>query len=493
MRRVAAVALALLSPACDRVFDLTAAPDAASFPVTGRLRVRYAVNDAAFMPVLHENAYPAGTVTMSVTLDDGSAPAVSYDDATGTFAFATSREGQPYRLHVATATYAIDHDESVPHLELLDRTVGRPDRVPVTMATNVAFQLGAAIGFPYVTSTGLWTITYVPVGNSANATLDWATAGSLGGPLGLLDASANDRLYWTELTAYPAGSATPTHYAIDAFAETAITQTDGGTTVVAGALTPRAHELCGHLVLQRAEEAARIASRDAGPFFNSGADWWIYAVPSRAALFNAGTLVLAQTSDGTTNSLDVAPTFTNPYPGTELLASSGVVFNREYRVGTALPMYANTSTREWVPLTAGASCTANLAVFQYGAALPLAPRLAGQPLDTDDQAITLGDADPEVSWERRDGEPVDLATVQVLELTTTPDGTQTTVVNVGLISLRGTHTTLPRAWFQPGKTYFVKTDNRVGYPDIAAGDRDTLSYPYILATNWSRTFTIATP
>ena len=90
------------------------------------------------MPLLVETPYPSGSLEMTVRLDDGATPTVTYNDD-GSFSFPLDTPGQTYKLAIEQAGAIQELQHTATRITLVERLAGRPDRVPVTQPTTINF------------------------------------------------------------------------------------------------------------------------------------------------------------------------------------------------------------------------------------------------------------------------------------------------------------------------------------------------------------------
>jgi hypothetical protein len=261
--------------------------------------------------------------------------------------------------------------------------------------------------------------------------------------------------------------------------------------VNAPAFSSVGRESCAHIKAPRGLELTRVGTVAEGPFEFSGTDWAIVAMPSRDQAGLVGFLNLAQPQDTTATDFDWPMIdFHNPYPGTQLALTSGVLYRRTFQPPTAttsIPL--DIGTRGWAPLTTGPTCATNFAAVLGGNAIPQTIELAGQRLDVDDRLIALTPADPVVDWKFGANESADATALQLFEVTLAAG-----VPKLDLVLRIQTATTsvrIDRALLTPNKRYLIRLDTDSGLPNAAVGDFGVLTYPFAHATNWSHSFQIA--
>jgi len=473
---------------CDRVLGLhqlapppDGPPDAPPppFAVSGLYHQMYATNDPTGSPIAIDRRYAASEISMNVTLDDGTTPIVTYN-ADGTFAFGLATQGQSYRLRVVDDLGAVEYQLALPEIELVTRAAGRPNRTPVTNPTTLAINYGAATGNFVVDSTGLWTHT--GAGSTATVSFNYAAAVSESGALGLLDATAeNDRVFFDDFVGYPTPA--PTYSAIGAYAVAKVTAVNGGSVPVDGTLAPLPQNLCSHIVADDGADYTRLAVASLVQYTTAGADWYVFAVPSQTETGTAGALPIAVEGYVTPTDVNVQPTFGNPFPGTELLASEGAAGGRTVSPTGQTAFTVYDGTRTYAPIAASGNCAANSAVLEATLGMPGGPAIDGTPLTADGQIVTIDPRTPlALTWSLRAGGPVDYYSVAVAEVTSPTTATQETIVTLQPSAV------LDPALFQDGHDYMLQLSTHVGVPNFASGDTKTLAYPAQVATVWSVPF-----
>jgi len=482
MRLVAVMQLLALA-GCDRVLGLhtlapmpDGAPDAPPLPfsVTGLYHQMYATNDSTGTPTVVDRYYATSEISMNVTLDDGTTPAVIYN-ADGTFSFGLETQGQSYRLRVVNDNGAVEYQLDLPEIELVTRAAGRPNRTPVMNPTTLSLSYGAAAGNFVVDSTGLWTHT--GAGNVASLTFNYANATSQSGALGLLDATTeNDRVFFDDFVGYP--TTAPTYSAIGAYAVAKATLVNGGNAAVAGTLMPLAASSCAHIVGADGVDYNRLVAASLVPYTSATSDWYVFAVPSPTMTGTQGALPVAVEGYNPPVDLNVAPTFGNPFPGTQLLASEGVGGTRTVSPTGQTPFPIADGTRTFAPITG--TCPAASTILEATLGLPGGPAIDGNALTSDGQVVTIDPRTPlALTWSLRAPGPVDYYTVTVSQ-----------VMSPGLVTLETIVTLQPSAVLDPalfidGHDYMLGLGTHVGVPNFASGDTKTLTYPAQTASVWS--------
>jgi hypothetical protein len=481
MRWGSAAALFALVPACGSPTAITpdaaidAAVDAPSFDVTGHAIVRDAINDALHQPTVVE--LPWHSITASVELADGSTPPVTIA-ADGTFSFPRTAADQPYRLTVVTDNGApVEYQLAAPHVEIAGRIAGHYDRTPPTAGTLLQVSLPGAPGggASNVQTTGLWTQTQRSSGGNDNFTIDWTAAGSLSGTLGMLDASKQDRAYFTILDA--GGTATPQYTRITNVCSADLTLTAGATTPATCALAAQPQDHCAHLAVHVVTEMNRLVTALAGgPSYPIvGYQWLIQAIPV-ASFGPVAGLTLATQSGNILPATDLdrdQTTFGNPFPGHSLALVMSVVRARTIALPSTTGVNLNAATTVWTTLAPDCSTTSDLgSVIAY----PSLPTLDGVRLDNDGLTVALDRTrDHELAWSVAASGSVDYWLARVWAVVNVANTTQ--------LQLRRTwvtldpHVSIDPAVFEANTTYVVETISVLAFLNAAAGDFRTVGFP----------------
>jgi len=428
--------------------------------VTGSYRQVYATNDSSFMPTVVDQAIAPANLT--VTLADGSRPAVTVA-ADGTFSFTRASDTQVYMIDTS-----IEYQSDAAHVEIGDVGLGRPGRTPVAPATQVSIQFTTPPqGTNSLASTGLWATLDTSSSNNPFV-VDWSTASTLSGPLALLDAAEDDRLYMLQY------KTTNNVETIGAFSANAVTMTNGATTTLTNiALTSTPPDSCRHLVapLGAAETRLAAAAPKGSPFWQ----WTIIAaaapdrVPVLSGIVLAGTAQITPASD-----VDIQGSFANPFAGSQpfAIAAVGRVYNLAMN-GVPGPSVA-TAFYSTSPFSAGTMCSEQTATLANAIELPGEISIGGTAVTADDQKITLDVTSPlQVTWAIAAPGVAGTYGVQLFELTN--DGMKTTLT--GLRTYRTPHRSLVIApgMLARGHTYVFAVASTTGYPMEASGDFLTLS------------------
>lgn len=433
---------------------------AASFSFTGHATVRQLANDPAHLPAVIEG--PFQTLAITAHLDDGTSMPIT-PAADGSFTLTTP--APIARLEVANDVNATtDYELGAPMLDLAVRQGSRYDRVVPAPSTALAFTItSAASGNVRIVSTGVWTQSPKLPSASTTFNFDWSTAP------GLLDAAANDRVYYTVET-----SVGSTQYlALTSMCSADVTMVQGMTTPVACTAAPVTQDQCTHIVAHVVDEATRVAAA-AGPAFTTIAwDWTVAALP--AETFGAISPIVVAHSNATTEpsaDVDRMVTYAQPFPGHSTTVAMTYARTRSYAMGQLMPMQLRVATTHWVKPAADCTTPAELTGT---VALATTPVLDGVTLDSDGLALAFDAAHPHVvSWGIASG-AADHWLVRVEHVIDNAGTTDTEVTHSYLTA--GTSITLDPAIFTPGQHYLINIQGAQFFPGAAAGDLRTIGYP----------------
>jgi len=371
-----------------------------------------------------------------------------------------------------------------PHLELAPDLAGRVDRAELTKQTTLAFaQTPALSGQVTVASTGVWTETITGASGSSSS-INWLMARSLSGKLGLLDANKFDRVYYLLFGPVLGYSA------ITAYASYDVTLVENTQLTASGTLTSVTNRnLCVNVAHQGMTEIDRM--KMVHPSTTAGAhSWQLQAVPGRDITPNFGFMLAVGTAMTPTNAA-TAMRYINPYPGTTVLASQYV--SGKVSIGYMTNSGTDFLLDAFVALPADptdASC-ATEALLHTTAALQGDITVAGTAVDAADKPITLPANAPNiiVTWTAKVAGPAHDYTVLLHELS--DDGVGgTTRESRGVFDTSEPRVMIPASLLQSGHEYVLQFWTLLGYPNAAAGDYTTLTYPFEYTTSYSQTFRI---
>ena len=482
---------------CDVVFGLdhlepgqAARPDAAEPRVHGRLWERYVTNGSDLSPLVLERTYPATSVALSVTLDDGTDAPVTYHDD-GTFELTRDRDDQPYRLVITVDGLPNEYQLDAPELAIPQIVAGRPDAAPLgksLLQFSYAPQV-VDLKAAQVASTGVYSLTntgaYGPV-----VTMDWRTAApTANARLGMLDASKNDRVYVLESRVDRISHPPLAYQVITAVTSAAVTQVVGQS-ILLPQPTPVVHDDCATLNAPNASVASRLQTAVGRSYPYVGGDWYVFAAPAPEQLGVTAPVVLASAGQIPPVDSTVTASFHDPFPGWPLLAQAGALGGFDAQLpDTSTPLRFYDAIRRYrtVPHDT-AAC--DLPAQDMPATIAIAGdfELAGSPLDVDGSVLALPDADVELTWRAVAAGDVHYTSVLLEELIPV-DGFTTSIAR-RWITTAGDRVLIERALFVPGKTYVIAVTFHTGRPNAATGDWTPSGDTIEFATTWSHYFVV---
>ena len=490
MYPVTAFGLALLAAGCDQVLGLNVR---AANVVTGTYKQKYVSNDELFAPRLGEQIFAPGFVAFTVTLDDDSRPSVEYLPD-GTFSFETVMPGQAYRLVVTAETIRSEFQHTAQHLTLASLAAGRPVRRPV-VETRLKFpypSVPTATSAARIVSTGIYTSTetnlYGPL-----VTFDWRLAlPANGAALGLLDAAQNDRVYAieyvTDSTTLPSA---PPYSTIRSVSSASVTLGGPGTAELPMPM-PIIRDTCARLIAPNAAEHMRITSALPRPYVQSSGDWSLFMAPAPTVVGIRGAVWVAVSQHSPVESLDVAPTFHDPFVGMTLIAEASAAASFAVSLPSTTPLQLSNITHVYMPAQRGdpAACSPAPTTLSATVGIPGALTLEDVPLDTDGRVFELDlTRDLRVGWSLAAPGPVDHYSLRLHELVVV-NGATTNVLRTSAQIAGQSFALLDSSLLIPGHTYVIAIIANLGRPAAATGDFETLAMPFESATTWSHYFEV---
>jgi hypothetical protein len=470
------------SPSLPPSGDAPLAVDAPSGPlVSGRLFELVAQNTAAFQAELGTQPYAEGRVAMTAVLLDSGAilhPAVAGD---GLFAFPRATADERYQVTFTIDGSGVPHtfESSAASLTLDRLQIGREDRVPVPVNTNVTLQLtgfGSADELD-VDSTGLWTETQrtPTIGSgSATATFDWSSQSSLFGPVGLLDASRGDELVAVELGNILLHEPASPYASLQGAAVLQPTLVGGGSQTLTGAMSSlplRCTTLTVSPVELAAQLVAALGSNAGSAAYGTPTDAWHVLAGQGSGTGAGGALQLARfTETGTLTDATNAIQFADPF-GAQLLAE-GTVSAPRTDLGSAFSGDASAV----VPITGTGCPAASQTVVPGGMPMSSPPRVATRPDANGRVAVT---------WDPAGSGSADEWIVDMFDVTDPP-----ALTPVAAIVTATPGTSFDASLCTPGRSYMLELVTVAGVPDAGAGDFTQLVYPFTEAVTWSAPFQI---
>jgi hypothetical protein len=308
----------------------------------------------------------------------------------------------------------------------------------------------------------MWSRTQVFGFN--NYALDWSTVQGPGGPIGMLDGSAHDELYYAHYIT--SGSLVY----LDAYARTATQLLAGGVMdVPLAGVTTLTPNKCIHVTAAGTAELARLDALVPGT--GGGFLFWAaYASPDPEF---AGLIALPLAYVGyITTDIDELAMYANPYPGHEVDVEvvDDVMDNAAgYEVASAVPAPADCSAAIDVPV----------AVVAIPHDVTVGTTLI--PNTNDVHPVLDLTAPVPISWQLTAGTS-DLQFVKLQEYVN-----YVWVDRIAITTTRA-QTTIDPGQLVPGHSYRLVVNTLLGYPMAASGDFSTFTHATTRATYVSPTF-----
>ncbi|MDB4957803.1 MAG: hypothetical protein JWO36_5372 [Myxococcales bacterium] len=461
--------------------------DAATYPVTGKYVLREVTNDSQHTPMITE--VPVRSLALSVTLADGSSPHVDVQPD-GTFSFSRAASDQPYRLRVvADGAKPVEYQLAAPHVDIAPPLWGRYDRTAVPANTVMSVTAtGASSGTSVIVTTGLWTQTVRTNGNNGAFTLDWRTAGSLSGPIGLLDAAKSDRTY---VVTYDSGGTNPPYTRITTACSADVSLTPGATTPASCTIAPVAQNRCIHVAAHVATELSRIAAATAGTFtYPTNAFNWIAMAAPTPSLGPGGAPWLAY--DGGTPTTDIDRNMTlvgNPFPGHDVSIEMTVARARSLTLPGATATSLAIYTQHYVKPAPDCATTTDLSGV---IAFPSLPALDGFVLGNDLFSLELDRSQlHDLTWSVASPGAVTYWVVQLHAVTNVGGATALDYRYAWVAT--DPHVTIDPALLESNTSYVVYVIASTVFVNPAQGDFRTIDYPakpYATGANVSGMFRV---
>jgi len=478
---------------CDALFGLDsidtpidAPPDTpnARITVTGHATRRWASQGLANVLVIDLVPFPTASPFV-IRLADGSVAEHTWDATTGTFTF-ESGEGERYSIAFQGTGGWADYQLATPAVEIDELLLGHPTSTAPMAAATVEW-VTSTTTIPAnelrVATMGVWSVT--TMGASATPgryVVTWPNAGFYSAQQpAVLSASAFDSL-WILHYAPSAVGVVPSSRVLDSHVSfgNVSTNTNSATTFN-GNLGSLARPLCSDIHWNHTPDIQRMTQRH--PTYSpssANGDTRISAVARPDVLGYRIPYELGLVSGGNTNSSFVFQ-YGNPFGYDVVMLDNAFVSRSVPNIGTL-----SVNVQYFEVIQPSTNCVRH--DIQTGAPIPYAPTLDGAPLV---DGIVIGS----------DG-------VEQLELKWSIDPADTFVVTqislieqmaIGPRIVRNYLTTDNRVFLHPSDIK-ANTQYRLNiipntkhYPDAAAGDLRTRSYPFSLGLMSTGFFTISKP
>jgi hypothetical protein len=446
------LACATLLAGCDIVFSVDEVAPAAGHPVqvTGALHRRVIENDPSDVPVV-SGLVPPTLVTADVAFADGTKQDLAFG-ADGEFTFTSPDASEPYTITLRSPlTEVISYQLRSPSLQLVERVAGRGDRQPVPPSTlvHVTFPSDTPPGgstYLELESTGIWTRRFM-ASATVSQPFDWGMASSLGGPIGMLE-SGPDAMFFIELSGSTSTFFGLTRYGI---------QHQPG--LVAGVdnampfdLVSTVPDKCASITVDQQAEIKRLQALDPA---GVQVGWYVFMAPAVELLTEIGFPIALRNLGAEPSPFSETLMFENPFEGLSPFAMFEVATLGAAPVRTAVAVPLD-GTCAQVPLPTAVVKIAH--EFTVG----------GTQLTTAGQSV-----------------PIDRSKLVPIGFTPTEtgdahyyiilirDATSSAVLRARIVS------TEPRVLVDPdlllpARSYTIAVQVRIGLPNAANGDFETV-------------------
>ncbi len=486
-------------------------PDAGGTAVHGAITSIETVNDGSGNPVGAVMPPDTSLVALTVTHADGTSASVALG-SDGTFAFDVAALGDPYRLTVAVQGEATDdYESSSPELAIRLIGAGHIPRAPVNtgISINTTFTNWVDGDVAVLATTGLWAarsqeFVTTPFGSATEPWQFqwlWQDVPSLSGPLGLLDASQNDRLFVTEW--HEKAVPEPYESITASFGSDGVTMTDGSDIDLPSMAIAPIAQRCAKVIAPRRSELARVTAALPDSYVDS-TEGWTLEIAAGSGIGAVGAQGVADGTqisgiDGSGTDANVLASFGDPFGGSTMLLSLVADQTRAIAVGSDdQPAFLAVGTESIVelPVPDVGSCGASAAVAQATptvaiASIPVATGTSPVTLGSDDAVVAVAaGSDVAVSWTLAAAGSADEYAVQLMQVS--DDGLQATLTVVRTVFTTARSTTFDTATtLQPGNLYVLRVFAREGFRGASSGDFGTITFPFASEVTVSHTFTVA--
>jgi hypothetical protein len=479
VRRFAGLVVLLLG-GCQLIFPLNGEEEPEPEPpetplVNVRLVEAHVEHDSDAVPQLE---LLATTAAVTVFFEDRSS--IEVDVAPdGTFSFV--RTTQNYRLKLTRELDVFEVQDDAEMLAISYDTVGRIPQ-PLTSGTFISGPApGPTTGTirTMLATTGQWANPQLAP-NATAGTVNWQAVEGLGNlPLGILDHTFGDRLYYLEL----AEPFVPKQTAISNFlVETTYTMTPSELHPMQGNLSPTTPAGCTKLELALPMELEEIKTAVEGykpmGFATISPGWELKAQPSLEVDLGRLTVVQAPAS---TLELDVDVIYPNPFTDHSVVATAGAVGARPIQHPESSIAINVLATTEHLALPAGDCVAPGITPIDSAIGFPINVVLEATPLVNDGAKVKLvRPGRSRLTWETTD-HPVDYFDVELAEIGVA-NGFTTTITTVQRYRTREPTLQLDNSTLEAGHFYVFTISPVLGVPDASQGDYTKRVFPRATAS-----------
>lgn len=481
MRRFAGLAVLLLS-GCQLIFPLKGEEEPEPEPpetplVNVRLVEAHVEHDSDAVPQLE---LLATTAAVTVFFEDRSS--IEVDVAPdGTFSFV--RTTQNYRLKLTRELDVFEVQDDAETLAISYDTVGRIPE-PLPSGTFIGGPLpGPTTGTKktMLATTGQWSNPQLAT-NATAGTVNWQTVEGLGNlPLGILDHTFGDRLYYLEL----AEPFVPKQLAISNFlVETTYKMTPSELHAMQGNLSPTTPAGCTTLQLALPMELQEIKTAVEGykpmGFATISPSWELKAQPSLEIDLGRLTLVEAPTA---MLELVLDVPYPNPFTDHSVVATARTESARPIQhpeSSLSTDIFATTEHLA-VPEQGDCMMAPSTTLIDSAIGFPINVVLEATPLVDDGAKVKLvRPGRSRLTWETTD-HPVDYFDVVLSEIGVL-NGLTTTITPIQRYRTREPTLQLDNSTLEAGHFYVFTISPVLGVPDASRGDYTKKVFPRATAS-----------
>ncbi|HTL34474.1 MAG TPA: hypothetical protein VL326_15205 [Kofleriaceae bacterium] len=473
---------------CDALFGLDSldykadahvdvGPDGPRTTIHGTVARRWLHQDELNQPFIEPGGF-TGPSPVTARHRDGSDAAVTWSDD-GTFSFEVE-QGERYTVILETSLFPTEFQASTPMLALDDAILGRPDQVTPGPSAGIEWDnpdTALPASAIRIATTGIWSLSQ-PTGNptgSGKFLLSTPTAGFVYGQKpALIDGLHHDSLW---ILHYASDTVSiPNTRLLDLYSPFGPqTQAPNTTSIYNSMLNNVSRPFCLDATWNHSTDQARLAQRHPN-FTTPGGDTRLWAVPRMRELGTRVQFELALVFGGASNGI-YRFQYGNPFAYDVALLDNNYVSRTLAGVGTI------SAVAQYLDIIAPQTSCVPHGPLSLVAPLPYALTLNGFKL-TDNLALAVDGVTPiELKWSIDPDTANTVSAVSLIENTKVVR-TYYTLDSVVYLSPKD---------LSPNVQYRVSVGSYIGHwPNAAAGDFFTRSYPLAVGAVNSGLFTIST-
>ncbi len=469
-----AVLCVLLISGCQLTFPLR---DEVEPPKTKRVSVRlveaHVENDILGVPQFESRAL---TAAVTVVFEDRSSIEVDVD-ADGTFSFV--RPTQNYRLRLTRGVDVFEVQDDAETLAISYDTVGRIPE-PLEVSTFIRGPAPGS-GRTMLATTGQWSNP--ELSTETAELIDWRDVDGIGNlPIGILDHTFGDRLYYLELgDAFAFKQLAISNFLV----ETTYKMTPSETHTMMGNLTPTTAAGCTTLQVAlplELEEIKKVGDAYTPTGFASLTPGWELTAQPTLELPNLAQLTLVQAPVAGLE-FELAVPYPNPFPDHSVVATVGAVGSRPVLHPSASLSADMFATTEHLAVPPSGDCGASPSTTRIDNAIafPTNVVLEATPLVDDGAEVELvRPGRSRLTWETSD-HPVDYFDVVLSEIGIVNNLT-TTITTVQRYRTREPTLQLDNSTLEVDHFYVFTISSVLGVPDASKGDYTKKMFPLASAS-----------